>query len=171
MVEGTLQTVDAGELGPKYDVVVFQHSLEHVVEPREDLARARRLLRDGGLLLASLPNFGSWQCRAFGSAWFHLDLPRHRTHFTAEGLERLLRQSGFTDLEFTTSTTTDGLPMSLQYLIFGHRRYRSGVVLYLTALVSFALLLPSHLLNAGRGDGDELCVSAVRDAARWCEPV
>jgi len=166
MIEGTLQTVDAGELGPEYEAVVFQHSLEHVVDPGVDLARARGLLRDGGLLLISVPNFGSWQRKMFGSAWFHLDLPRHRTHFTAEGLERLLQDTGFTDWRFTTSTTTDGLPMSLQYRALGHKRLRSGVALYLAALFSLALLPASLVLNALRGGGDVLGASAVRRAVR-----
>jgi SAM-dependent methyltransferase len=165
MVEGTLQTIDVGELGSGFDAVVFQHSLEHVVDPGQDLARARLLLRDGGLLIVSLPNFGCWQRRTFGSAWFHLDLPRHRTHFTAKGLERLLRDTGFSDCELSTSTTTDGLPMSLQYRAFGHRRFRSGVALYLGALVSLPLLPASLAVSALRGGGDELGASAVREAA------
>ena len=164
MVEGTLETVDAGELGSEYDAVVFQHSLEHVVDPGDDLARARGFLRAGGLLIVSLPNFGSWQRRTFGSAWFHLDLPRHRTHFTAEGLKRLLRDNGFADCELTTSTTTDGLPMSLQYRTFGQRRFRGGAGLYVAALVSIALLPANLAVSALRGGGDELGASAVREA-------
>jgi SAM-dependent methyltransferase len=68
-------------LGGDFDAAVFQHSLEHVAEPAADLAVARRLLRPGGLLIVTLPNFASTQARRFGSDWFHRDLPRHRTHF------------------------------------------------------------------------------------------
>lgn len=166
MIKGTLQTVDADELGSEYDAVVFQHSLEHVVDPGEDLARARELLRDAGLIIVSVPNFGSWQRQAFGSAWFHLDLPRHRSHFTAEGLGRLLQDSGFTDVRLATSTTTDGLPMSLQYRLLGRKRLRSGVAVYLAALLSFVLLPTSLVLNALRGGGDELGASALRKVGR-----
>ena len=130
MVQGTLGNVDALELGAEYDVVVFQHALEHVVEPREDLLRARSLLRRGGVLLVTVPNFGSWQSRRFRGAWFHLDLPRHRSHFTPAGLERALRAAGFEHPEVTSSTTADGLQLSLQYRFFGRRRFRSGVSLY-----------------------------------------
>jgi SAM-dependent methyltransferase len=166
MVEGTLETADLAELGSEYDAVVFQHSLEHVLDPAEDLARARGLLRQRGLLVVSLPNFGSWQSRAFGSVWFHLDLPRHRTHFTAKGLELLLRESGFEETTLTKATTTDGLPMSLQYRVFGQRRFRSGAALYLASLFSVALVPLSLLLNAVKGGGDELGASAVNTAAR-----
>jgi SAM-dependent methyltransferase len=118
--EGTLLEAE-GRLPGGYDAVVFQHSLEHVSEPADELAAAHRLLRDGGMLLVTLPNFGSWQRRRFGSDWFHLDLPRHRTHFTAAGLRALLERSGFAVERVDTSTSADGLPMSLRY-----RRLASG---------------------------------------------
>ena len=162
MVEGTLDSADPAELGNEYDIVVFQHALEHVVEPRDDLLRARELLREGGLVLVALPNFGSWQSRRFGSAWFHLDLPRHRSHFTAAGLGRLLRESGFERAELTTATTADGLPLSLQYRLFGQRRFRAGAGRYLTTAFSLALLPLTALANAIGGGGDELGVSAAR---------
>ena len=162
MVHGTLGTATAAELGTGYDAVVFQHALEHVVEPRRDLGRTLELLRPGGLLLVTLPNFGSWQSRRFGSAWFHLDLPRHRAHFTAAGLERLLRASGFERVELATSTTVDGLPMSLQYRFLGRRRIRRGMPLYLTVALSLALAPLSAVANALGGGGDELGASAVR---------
>jgi SAM-dependent methyltransferase len=166
MVEGTLETASRAALASDYDAVVFQHSLEHVVEPAEDLARARALLRAGGLLVVSVPNFGCWQSQAFGSEWLHLDLPRHRTHFTPPGLERLLRRSGFDDVRLATATTADGLPLSLQYRAFGRRRLDSGPALYLSALLAFALVAPSLLLNALTDGGDELGASAVKTAAR-----
>src|SRR5438105_1870319 len=140
MVHGTLGTATAAELGTGYDAVVFQHALEHVVEPRTDLGRTLELLRPGGLLLVTLPNFGSWQSRRFGSAWFHLDLPRHRAHFTAAGVERLLGRTGFTDVRTTTSTSADGLPMSLQYRAFGGRRFQSGAGRYAFIAATLAAL-------------------------------
>jgi SAM-dependent methyltransferase len=166
MVEGTLGGVGPQELEGPYDVVVFQHALEHVVEPREDLASARELLRPGGVLLVTLPNFGSWQSRRFGSAWFHLDLPRHRTHLTPAGLERLLRESGFERAELTTATTPDGLPMSIQYRLFGRRQFASGAPRYAVVALSLALGPLSAAANALGGGGDELGAAAARPEAR-----
>jgi SAM-dependent methyltransferase len=156
MVQGTLGNT---ELGGGYDAVVFQHALEHVAEPRDDLARAVELLRPGGLLLVALPNFGSWQARRFGKAWFHLDVPRHRSHFTAAGLERLLRTAGLEQIELSTATTADGLENSLQYRLWGRRRFRSGIPRYLWTALSLALQPLIALVQAG---GDELGASARR---------
>jgi SAM-dependent methyltransferase len=162
MVRGTLADADATALGGGYDAVVFQHSLEHVAEPRDDLARARELSREGALLLISVPNFGSWQRRAFGSAWFHLDLPRHRSHFTAAGLARLLESSGFEQLQLSTSTTPDGLPMSLEYRLAGRRRLAEGGGRYALFGLALALAPVSAALNRLRGGGDQLEAAAVR---------
>jgi SAM-dependent methyltransferase len=160
-VRGTLAS--AGELSDGYDVVVFQHSLEHVTDPAADLAAARGLLRDGGLLLLSLPNFGSWQRRRFGALWFHLDLPRHRTHFSPRGLRLLLRRQGFAPLVVATSTSIDGLPGSLQYRLFGRRPLDRGIGRYGVIAISLALVPVSALLNSLGGGGDIL--NAVAAAA------
>jgi SAM-dependent methyltransferase len=77
------------------DAVVFSHSLEHVVDPPMDLRRVRDALRPGGRLAVIAPNWGSWQRRAFGEYWFPLELPRHRTHFTAAGLRTAIEAAGF----------------------------------------------------------------------------
>lgn len=117
---GTLLEIEE-RLEGDFDAVAFQHSLEHVSDPGEELAAARRLLRPGGVVLVTLPNFGSWQRRRFGTDWFHLDLPRHRSHFTRVGIRCLLERSGLAVETVATSTSADGLPMSLRY-----RRGRRG---------------------------------------------
>ncbi len=77
------------------DAVVMWHVLEHVEDPRAAIARAWSWLRPHGALLVATPNLDSLQARIAGPAWFHLDLPRHRTHFTARGLDELLTRGQF----------------------------------------------------------------------------
>jgi SAM-dependent methyltransferase len=93
----TLEEADvpAGSL----DVVTLWHVLEHVADPGLALRRIARWLRPGGGLVLGVPNLASLQARIGGEAWYHLDVPRHRVHFTPDGVERLLRASGFTPLE------------------------------------------------------------------------
>ena len=45
-----------------------------------------------------MPNLASLQAVIGGTRWYHLDVPRHRTHFSADGLHRLLRRVGFSVL-------------------------------------------------------------------------
>lgn len=44
--------------------------------------------------MVAAPNLDSWQAKACGRAWFHLDVPRHLFHFTPSSLERALDQVG-----------------------------------------------------------------------------
>jgi SAM-dependent methyltransferase len=151
---GTLERPEA-QLEGGYDAAVFQHSLEHVADPAHDLARARALLKPGGLLIVSLPNFASTQARRFGVDWFHLDLPRHRTHFTPRGLDLLLRRSGFDVEALSTSSSADGLPMSLRYRRRGDRPPRSGTGRrYLEIAVVLAASPLGAAVDRAAGAGD-----------------
>lgn len=76
--------------------ITLWHVLEHVEDPAAALARLRGWLRPGGALLVGVPDLDSLQARVGGPRWYHLDLPRHRTHFTARGLRVLLARTGFT---------------------------------------------------------------------------
>ena len=77
------------------DAVVLWHVLEHLERPAAALARIHEWLVPGGGLLLGVPNLDSWQARLSGDRWYHLDVPRHRTHFTvarslgAAGAQRL----------------------------------------------------------------------------------
>jgi SAM-dependent methyltransferase len=77
------------------DLVVLWHVLEHLGDPHGALGRIRPWLRAEGHLVVAVPNLDSLQARIGGDRWFHQDVPRHRTQFTARGLELLMRRSGF----------------------------------------------------------------------------
>jgi len=79
-----------------FDAVVMWHVLEHTAQPEETLAEVARLLRPGGVFLCAVPNFGSAEARFARDKWFHLDVPRHLSHFTVDTLGRLLAKHGFT---------------------------------------------------------------------------
>ena len=89
-------SVEAADYPDAYfDQVILWHVLEHLPDPRETLASVRRILKPGGRLVVAVPNFSSLQARLTGSAWFHLDLPRHLYQFPLSGLNQLLERSGF----------------------------------------------------------------------------
>lgn len=96
---------DAGLALPEaqFDAVVFNDSLEHFVDHVGALRLARRLLRPGGCLVASVPNVRYWpHLRRYVLAgdWDYTDegiLDRtHLRFFTRRSLVRLLEAEGFT---------------------------------------------------------------------------
>jgi SAM-dependent methyltransferase len=46
-----------------FDVVLMSHVLEHLVAPRETVARLAQLVRPKGLLVAAVPNMACWRVR------------------------------------------------------------------------------------------------------------
>jgi len=89
---------DADVAPGSLDAVTLWHVLEHVEDPGGALTRVRSWLRPGGVVLVGTPNLASLQARLGGDRWYHLDLPRHRTHFTARGLRALLARRGLMPL-------------------------------------------------------------------------
>ena len=90
-----LERLPLAEASGTYDAVTLWHVLEHLDEPGEALDHVASLLPPGGVLLVGVPNLASAQARIGRDRWFHLDLPRHRTHFTPAGLRAALERHGF----------------------------------------------------------------------------
>lgn len=103
-----------------YDVITFWHSLEHVTQPREVLTKANVLLRAGGHVIISVPNFDSLQAVLFRKYWYALDVPRHLWHFSPRSLEILLDETGFkvdTHLFFSKAVNFHQWKHSLRSLV------------------------------------------------------
>jgi SAM-dependent methyltransferase len=151
---GTLETVAL--VPASFDAAVFRHSLEHVPEPCLDLERVNAALRPGGRVAIIVPNWGSWQRRAFKERWFPLELPRHRTHFSAAGLHAALQRAGFVDVATCPGTPFITTTWSLQYLLFGRCLTKAGAALWAGYLLSAPISLLTRPIDALRGGGDFL---------------
>ncbi|MGH7229120.1 MAG: class I SAM-dependent methyltransferase [Nitrospiraceae bacterium] len=77
---------EIGFAAASFDLVTFWHVLEHLDDPKLALAEARRLLKADGRVVVAVPNIESLQARMFKEDWFHLDVPRHRWHFSPRTL-------------------------------------------------------------------------------------
>lgn len=165
---GTLAGI---QLEPQtYDAIVFRHSLEHTTDPLRDLRLACAALAPEGLLLITVPNFGCWQARRFASCWYHLDLPRHRTHFTPTALKRALAACELECVRFGTTTSAVGLPGSLQYRLLGRCVFPGGLSLRIASGLAGTTWPLARALNAATGGGDELQVVARRAIASSTSP-
>jgi SAM-dependent methyltransferase len=154
-VNGTLD--DAPWEDGHFDAIVFNHSLEHIDDPAAALAKSARLLRPGGLLAIAVPNFGSWHRRAFGSAWFQLDLPRHLQHFDRDSLGGLVRRTGLHPVAVSAASMRPSPLGSVQYSLFGGMRYEGRGFRILAWALSPLLFLSDRF-----GEGDCLHLTAER---------
>ncbi len=105
---------EVAEAGP-YDVVVCGDILEHVRQPEKLLESVRGLLAPGGILIASVPNFGHWYARTRTVlGLFDYDQRGvldngHVRFFTRRSLLRRLRNAGFNVVRLEAT----GLPLDV----------------------------------------------------------
>jgi SAM-dependent methyltransferase len=120
---------DAVIAGGSVDAATAWHVLEHLDDPFGAMSRIASWLRPGGALLVGVPNLDSWQAHIGGARWYHLDVPRHRVHFTVAGVRALLTRTGFQ-------------PVRMEHLLLEHNPFGMW-----QSFVSRFTRAPSYLYN------------------------
>jgi 2-polyprenyl-3-methyl-5-hydroxy-6-metoxy-1,4-benzoquinol methylase len=92
---------DAGLAERRFDLGVSLEVLEHLPDPMRHLREFHRLLRPGGLLLLSTPNFDGLSRRLLGLRW-RVVAGEHIGYFTPRTLRRSLDAAGFASVELAT---------------------------------------------------------------------
>ena len=92
----------ADEIGG-FDVVTSIEVIEHVAEPRDELDRMTTLLRRGGAIYLTTPNFNSLSRRVAGPRWRAIEYPEHLNLFTPRTLDGLLTRAGLSKAELRTT--------------------------------------------------------------------
>ncbi len=88
---GTLDDVEFA--AGAFDVVLMMEVIEHVPDPVALLRQIHGLLRPGGVLHLTTPNWGSLSRRLIGSAWFPVTSD-HLSYFAPGTMRRALREAG-----------------------------------------------------------------------------
>ncbi|HWU89348.1 MAG TPA: class I SAM-dependent methyltransferase [Kofleriaceae bacterium] len=82
-----------------FGVITMCDYIEHVRDPRQTLALARKLIAEGGTLAITTPDAGSPSRRVLGTGWTHYKI-EHLFYFNQRNLERLLKEVGFGSVKF-----------------------------------------------------------------------
>lgn len=82
-------------INEKFDLIIFNHTFEHLKNPKEILEKAHSMLAGNGLLYIDLPNFGGITATILGIRWPMLLPSEHLWHFTYKALKLLLTDLGF----------------------------------------------------------------------------
>ncbi len=77
-----------------YDVICSFEVIEHVTHPAEEIGKMVALLRPGGLLYVTTPNFNCLARRLDPTNWSVANYPEHLNYFTPATLHRLLHGQG-----------------------------------------------------------------------------
>jgi len=107
--EGQLPLIDFNEV--RFDVIRFNHVLEHTQNPLLELAAARKLLAPGGIIFISVPNIAGLSARLKNAQsrlhlkqkrWRHYAALHHLWFFSPETLTKLVEQAGLSVLYWET---------------------------------------------------------------------
>lgn len=98
----------------QFDLILLQHVLEHVYDPKATLALCHDSLKPGGRLVGEIPNYASWDARLFGRYWGGGHAPRHLWFFTPTTLRRALESAGLVVETVTGALHTGHWALSLQ---------------------------------------------------------
>jgi SAM-dependent methyltransferase len=80
----------------KFDLIVMNHVIEHVHDPRRLLQECRRILAVGGRVLITTPNAGSALHLRYREHWRGLEPPRHLRIYSVAGLASTVQNAGLT---------------------------------------------------------------------------
>jgi 2-polyprenyl-3-methyl-5-hydroxy-6-metoxy-1,4-benzoquinol methylase len=91
-----LEDLDVGDV--LFDVIVMSEVIEHLPTPQVMLVAAHRLLRPGGGLYLTTPNFGSLSRHVLRDQWRAIDPPGHLSYFDRRSIRGFLARAGFREV-------------------------------------------------------------------------
>jgi len=167
---GSLESLPDQE---RFDVLVMNHVLEHVSDPKSLLKAALARLKPGGVLHLTVPNVAAWEARLPG--WNSYE-PYHMLYFTPRTLRATVKEVGFEILEVNTHESFSGWFLAILRTLLkkdhlaqvqqgantSAKRSTSLVEHgYRLAMVAWGLLtLPFRRLQELLGKGDEVILLA-----------
>lgn len=98
IIQGGIEALEDRQ--SEYDVITLNQVIEHVIDPREVLARSHRLLKPGGMIWLGLPNPRAIGVHVFGAGWCGLHPPFHLWLPSQPVLRKLLKEAGFERVRF-----------------------------------------------------------------------
>jgi len=83
------------DLDEKYNLIIFNHSLEHMSEHQKVLTKAKTLLVPDGYIIIRIPLFHSLAWNMYHEIWYQLDAPRHLKLYSKDALVNLFERYKF----------------------------------------------------------------------------
>ena len=105
----------------QFDLIVMNHSLEHMARPRIVFDNLRRILAPSGVAVIRTPVATSQAWREFGVDWVQLDAPRHLVVHSAKSIEVLAAGNGLSLDRVVYDSTA--------FQFWGSEQYRRGISL------------------------------------------
>lgn len=86
-----------------FDVICSIEVIEHINNPMEEVAKFQTLLRHGGAVFVTTPNFNALSHNYFGNKWNIITYPEHLCYYTKQTLTDVFKRNNFKRLHFETT--------------------------------------------------------------------
>lgn len=112
---------DFSEMDRLYDLIMFNHSFEHMENPLNVMKKSNELLKLNKTLLIRIPIADSYAFNHYRENWCSLDAPRHLFLHTKNSIKILAEQSGFEVKKINYD--------SRSWQLWGSEQYAKGISL------------------------------------------
>jgi len=110
------------DLDHQFDLIMFNHSFEHMSNPFETLLRVSELLSKGGICLIRIPTVTSYAWKKYKADWVSLDAPRHFFLYSLYGIKLIASKAGLALKDYYYDST--------DFQFSGSELYKCGIPLY-----------------------------------------
>jgi SAM-dependent methyltransferase len=117
-----LRKGDVEDITPGFQLLMFNHSLEHMADPLRAIRTALSKLSPGGRLVVRIPIADSYADRHYGADWVALDPPRHLSIPSEQGMRAVIARAGARLLDVFHDS------YALQF--WGSEQYRADIPLH-----------------------------------------
>ena len=115
--------LDADHYDPNsFDVIISIEVLEHIINPMEEVDNFHSILRSGGAVYLTTPNFNSLSRKILKEKWNVISYPEHLSYYTPRTITRLFSDHGFSKKKIRTTGISitrmkSGLALSKQQAV------------------------------------------------------
>ncbi|MCM8761174.1 MAG: class I SAM-dependent methyltransferase [Candidatus Omnitrophica bacterium] len=91
--ENIIEKLDLGK--ETFDVISFNHVLEHILEYKPFLSAVSKALKKDGVIYCGVPNYDSFMQKLLRRSWYGWGMPDHVWHFDLSTFREVMEEAGF----------------------------------------------------------------------------
>jgi 2-polyprenyl-3-methyl-5-hydroxy-6-metoxy-1,4-benzoquinol methylase len=109
------------DISERYDIVIFQHSFEHMKEPLKIFEHLNNVTHKDSYVIIATPLADSYAWEKYKSDWVQIDAPRHFFIHTKKSLKLLADTTGFSINKIKYDSS--------EFQFWGSEQYKAGIPL------------------------------------------
>ncbi|MDR3651981.1 MAG: class I SAM-dependent methyltransferase [Paludibacter sp.] len=152
---------DLFDLDNKFDLIMLNHSFEHMEFPEKVLLKLSTIVEKNGCILIRIPLAGSYAWRKYKTNWVQLDAPRHFYLHTVKSMSILAEKSGLKLDEVKFDSTSFQFIGSEKYL----RGYKITDKVNIFSKIQLKAFKKEAIQLNSLNDGDTACFYLYKETS------